>query len=168
MMFMNKAVFLDRDGTIIEDKNYIYEFSKVTFLPNAIKALEIFQKRNFLLIIVSNQSGVGRGFFSENDVRSVNEYINQKLLECGIYISNFYYCPHYLGSRNAIYNKACNCRKPAPGLILQAAYEHNIDLNSSYMFGDKVSDVLAGLNAGVDNSYIVNKKHNLFFYAKRM
>lgn len=165
---MNKAVFLDRDGTIIEDKNYICNCSEVVFLPNVIKTLRLFQEKNYLLIVISNQSGVGRGYFSECDVEKINKYINLELSKFGVHILQFYYCPHYWRGQREMHNKMCSCRKPSPGLIMQAAHEHNIDLYNSYMFGDKESDVMAGLNAGINKSYLIDDIHSWQYYANRI
>lgn len=163
---MNKAIFLDRDGTIIKDKNYLSTPDKIEFLNDVVEALGEFLLNDFKLIVITNQSGVGRGYYSIKDVEKVNNRIKQELLNFSIPILAFYYCPHYIGSTLDKYNIKCNCRKPSPGLIIQAAKDHDIDLRQSYMIGDQESDVKAGENAGVKKSYLINEKHNLLYYSK--
>lgn len=158
---MRKAVFLDRDGTIIEDKNYLSKVQDVVLIENADLAIRKFNEKGYLVIIISNQSGVGRGMFSENSVICVNNYIQHEFEKINAKIDAFYFCPHYFGSKNPLYNINCHCRKPEPGLILQAAEDFSIDLCESYMIGDKISDLIAARNAGLKNSYLINKKNQL-------
>lgn len=162
---MSKAIFLDRDGTVIKDKEYLSSPAEIEFLDNVDTALKIFLDNNFKLIIVSNQSGVGRGYMKIKDVEVVHTCIQKKLLNLSIPITAFYYCPHHVGSLIKRYDVKCSCRKPSAGLIKRAAKEHNVDLKESFMIGDKESDILAGKNAGLKNSYRIDKKHNLLFYA---
>ncbi len=163
--FINKAIFLDRDGTIIKDKKYLSMPEQVEFINGVDIALKKFLLNNYKLIVISNQSGIGRGYFNIEDVEKVNDHIRQELLNHSIPITAFYYCPHYVGSLSKTYNIKCDCRKPSTGMIIRAAKEHEIVLSESFMIGDKESDVLTGLNAGLKNSYRIDKKHNLIFYA---
>lgn len=162
---MNKVIFLDRDGTIIKDKKYLSSLDGIEFLNDIDTALNIFLKNDFKLIVVSNQSGVGRGYMRIEDVEMIHDCIQKKLSSRAIPITAFYYCPHYVGSQIKRYNVKCSCRKPSAELISRAAKEHDVDLKESYMIGDKESDVLAGKNAGLKNSYRIDKKHNLLYYA---
>lgn len=162
---MNKAIFLDRDGTIIKDKIYLSNPKEVEFINGANVALKIFLLNNFKLIVISNQSGIGRGYLSKEDVENINECIRNKLLSFSIPILDFYYCPHFIGSSLKKYDIKCDCRKPSPGLILQAARDHDINLCESFIIGDKESDVLAGINAGLKNGYRIYEDYNLLFYA---
>lgn len=139
----NRAVFLDRDGTINEDKGYVYKIEDLVILPKVIDALRLLQKR-FLLIVVSNQSGVERGYYTIDDVERFNRYLYYHLAKNGVYIDDFYYCPYLEGE----------CRKPNPGMLLQAAKDWNIELKKSYMIGDKISDIEAGKNAGCKSIFI--------------
>lgn len=148
IMPKNRAVFLDRDGTIIKDNHYIKDVEKVEFLPNSIEGIKMFNKLGFKCIIVTNQSGVARGLLSIDDVIKVNSYIIDRLSEHGAFIDGIYFCPHYPHGHIKEYSIDCNCRKPKPGLILKAAKELNIKLSESFMIGDKVSDYHAGKNAG--------------------
>lgn len=162
---MNRAIFLDRDGTIIKDKIYLSKPEEVEFINGVDIALKKFFLNNYMLIVISNQSGVGRGYFGIEDVEKVNEHIRQVLLSRAVPIFDFYYCPHYIGSLLKEYDIKCDCRKPSPGLIFQAAKDHDIDLSESFMIGDKESDVLTGMNAKLKASYRIDDSHSLLYYA---
>jgi len=137
----NKAIFLDRDGTLILDKEYIKDVSQIEFIKGIPETLKKLKERGYLLIIVSNQSGVARGYYSEDDVDKINNEINHMLSEgFGFLLDGFYYCPHHPDYGNELYRKKCDCRKPAPGMVLRAAEEHGIDISQSFMIGDKPSD----------------------------
>lgn len=141
------AVFLDRDGTINEDPGYLGNPDLVKLLPGvSVGIKELKSKFNFKIVVVSNQSGIDRGLISENDVNLVNEKINNLLREQKTEIDVFYYCPFHPEFSGEEKSK---CRKPSPEMILKASEEHNIDLNRSYMIGDKASDILSGLSANV-------------------
>ena len=145
---MGKAVFLDRDGTIIEDVGYIGERSRVRFLPRAGEAIRLLNENGFRVIVVTNQAGVARGYFTEQTVQGLNWYIQSALAEQGARIDMFYYCPHHIDGVIAEYRQDCYCRKPNPGMIEVAAREFNINLADSFVIGDKISDVEAGRRAG--------------------
>ncbi len=135
------AVFLDRDGTVMEDVGYLSDPGGVRLLPEAGGALRRLQEAGYRLVIVTNQSGVGRGMFAASDVEKVNERLRDLLRKEGVALDGVYVCPHRP-------EDGCSCRKPAPGLILRAADELGIDLSRSFMVGDKDSDVEAGRAAG--------------------
>jgi histidinol-phosphate phosphatase family protein len=156
----NKAVFLDRDGTIIHDFSYIREPNRVELIPGVVQALEILQKNGFFLVIISNQSGVGRGIMNEADLLNVHNKLIVILENNGIHIKKSYFCMH------APWEK-CQCRKPNPGMLFKAASEFNINLTNSYMIGDKTSDIEAGLKAGCCTILISdNAITNNFAYKK--
>lgn len=138
---MNRAVFLDRDGTIIEDKGYLSDPGGVVILPGAAAGLKRLQDADFLLVVISNQSAVGRGMCGPADVEAVNRRMTDLLSAEGIAIADIRYCPHTPDAD-------CGCRKPRPGLILEAASAIGADLAASAMVGDKDSDVRAGEAAG--------------------
>ncbi len=142
----NRAIFLDRDGTLNEDPGYLGDPEQVVLLPTVGEALSVLKnKLNFLLIVVSNQSGVARGFISEDDVRNVNKRINELLAKYNVSIDEFFYCithPEYNSEDD------CLCRKPSPQMILDASEKFNIDISKSYMIGDNVTDVECAGNAG--------------------
>lgn len=157
---MNKAVFLDRDGTINIDKGYVYKLEDLEFLPGACNALKAFQDAGFTLIVITNQSGVGRGYYTMKDVEKFNNYLNKKLNSLGINITDFFICPHKP-------EDSCNCRKPSPYLINEAIRKYNIDPQKSFMFGDKSSDVQLGENANIQ-SYLITEKENLAYWANKL
>lgn len=138
---MSKAVFLDRDGTINVDKGYLYRISDFEFLPGAVDALRMLQEAGYLLIIITNQSGIGRGYYTEEDFAVLNEYMKSELLKSGVKISGVYYCPHLPNAEVERYRKVCTCRKPSLGLFERAVHDFDIDLSQSYAIGDKERDI---------------------------
>ncbi len=146
---MNKAVFLDRDGTIIEHVHYLKDPSKVTIVQGGIEALRALQSDGFLLVVVSNQSLVGRGFGTVEEVEAVNARTLELFSEAGVTIDCVKYCPHHP-------DDACACRKPKPGMLLEASNELHIDLGRSVMIGDNMLDAEAGMNAGCGLSIQIN------------
>jgi D,D-heptose 1,7-bisphosphate phosphatase len=138
---MNKAVFLDRDGTIIVDKGYLSDPEGVELIPGAIDGLKMLSEADFLLVVVSNQSGVERGYFGAGDVEKVDARFKSILSDNGVNLAGTYYCIH--GD-----DETCSCRKPEPMLALLAADEHDIDVGGSFVVGDKTSDVMLAKNLG--------------------
>ncbi|RPI72429.1 MAG: HAD family hydrolase [Ignavibacteriales bacterium] len=142
-----QAVFLDRDGTLNDDPGYLGDPDKVKLFPYTGEALSILKnKLNFKLIVISNQSGIVRGFISRQDVEAVNSRINKLLVKYNVQIDAFYYCPFHPEFSN---EEECSCRKPSPKMVLEAAQDFSVDLSRSYFIGDAVSDVECGINAGV-------------------
>ncbi len=158
---MNKAVFLDRDGTINVDKAYLFKPEDFVWIKGAKEAIKYAHDKGYLVIIVTNQSGVARGYFGEDDVKALHKFINDELQKINTKIDAFYYCPHHPEAVVEKYKVECNCRKPKSGMILQAAKDNNIDLSSSWVFGDKERDILAGKNAGVKGA-IFNSEDDLY------
>jgi D-glycero-D-manno-heptose 1,7-bisphosphate phosphatase len=142
----NKAVFLDRDGVLCEDTDYITSFDKLHIFPFAKEAVELIHQKGCLAIVVSNQSAVARGMMTESTVQEINDFLQR---ETGV--DAVYYCPHLppCGEEKPPYRIVCSCRKPQAGMLLAAATEYGIDLGRSYMIGDRESDIEAGKNAGV-------------------
>ena len=138
---MNKAVFLDRDGTINIDKHYLYKWEDFDYLDGVIEGLKLLSDMGYLLIVITNQSGIGRGYFSEVDYKKLEEALKSDLLEKGIRLTDFFYCPHLPDALVEKYRKNCNCRKPELGLFFQAVEKYDIDLNKSYAIGDRVRDL---------------------------
>lgn len=143
---MQKAVFLDKDGTINVEKNYLFKPEDWEWIPGSVEAIKGFNRLGYLVIVITNQSGVARGLYTCADVEHLHVYVSSLLTEAGARIDGYYYCPHHPDFGE---NRECSCRKPKPGLLLQAQAERDIDLPNSYMIGDKESDVLAGANVGV-------------------
>ena len=145
---MERAVFLDRDGTIIEDVGYLGECGKIKFLPRVSEAIKLLNENGFKVIVTTNQSGVARGYFTEETVREINRYIQESLAKQGALIDKTYYCPHHIEGIIREYRKECHCRKPNSGMIEEATREFGIDLKGSFVIGDKISDIEAGHRAG--------------------
>lgn len=166
---MNKCVFLDRDGTINYDYGYTYLIEDLVILPDVLDALKIIKKRGFLLIVITNQSGIARGKYSKRDVEIFNKTINEFLLQKGGFvIDDFYYCPHHVEGIIEPYNCKCKCRKPNPLLIFEAANKYNIDLSKSYIIGNTESDMLLGLNAGLKGAFKVTDNITMMDYIDRI
>ena len=141
-----RAVFLDRDGTLIEDVGYLDSPDKIKPIPEALEAVKFFNKAKYKTIIVSNQSGVARGYFSEDTAKLINNRVTKLFSDQGAIIDAVYYCPHHPRYGDQEYKKDCECRKPKPGMILKAVKEYNIDLSNSIMIGDKYTDIKTGKN----------------------
>ena len=153
---MISAVFLDRDGVINVDHGYVSTWEQFEFLPGAPEALRELQDAGYLLIIVSNQSGIGRGYYSERDLHTLNQAIAEYLdSTLGVTLSGFYHCPHHPTEAEGEFRQQCDCRKPAPGMIQQAVLDHGIDVKTSLLVGDKDSDIEAGRAAGVGRLFKV-------------
>lgn len=148
---MNKAIFLDRDGVLISDYHYNCDINKIKINNDILKLLNEF-KNDYLFFVVTNQSGVARGYFSVQQLEAFNSKLLTMFLEKGICIEKVYYCPHYKYGINK-YALDCNCRKPQIGLLKLAEKEYNLDLNKCFMIGDKNSDVECGLNANLKKSF---------------
>jgi D,D-heptose 1,7-bisphosphate phosphatase len=164
---MKKAIFLDRDGTVIENVHYNSDPEKVRLLPYASEALHRLQANDYLLVLVSNQSGVALGFFSEAELQKINERVSDLLSPSYVAFDDIYYCMHYKHGIVQQYVQDCDCRKPMPGMILQAAQEHEVDLSQSWMIGDILDDVEAGTRAGcktilLDNGNETEWKRNRY------
>ena len=138
---MEKAIFLDRDGTINVDVDYLHQIDQLEFIDGTIEALALLKMQGYRLIVISNQSGIGRGYFGVQEVEQLHAYMNHVLQEHHAEVDAFYYCPH-------IEQDMCSCRKPRTGLIDRAVEEWNIDLSRSYMVGDREADVMTAVNAG--------------------
>jgi D,D-heptose 1,7-bisphosphate phosphatase len=152
----HKAVFLDKDGTLIKDIPFNVDPQLITLSGNCVEGLKHLQEAGYLLVIVSNQAGVAYGYFTEAELLPVKAKLSELLLEYGINLSGFYYCPHHPEGIIAKYTSVCKCRKPAPGLLFKAAKELNIDLSNSWMIGDILNDVEAGERAGCRTILIDN------------
>ena len=142
------AVFLDRDGTINEEVGYMDSLEKLKIIPEAFEAIRLINQNGMKAVVITNQSGVARGLFSEEFVQTVHALIQKQLKARKAFIDAFYHCPHHPTEGQGVYLQTCNCRKPAPGLLLKAADEMEIDLGQSYMIGDMPKDIDAAKRAG--------------------
>jgi D-glycero-D-manno-heptose 1,7-bisphosphate phosphatase len=143
-----EAVFLDRDGTLIEEVNYLSAPEQVKLIPGAAEAVRRLNAAGVLVVVVTNQAGVARGIFPESRVGAVHAHLSALLAARGACLDAFYYCPHHPTAGTGAYRVACECRKPKPALLLTAARELDIDLARSWMIGDKLCDAEAGRAAG--------------------
>jgi len=152
---MNKALFLDRDGVINVDYGYVYQIEKFDFVAGIFDFIKFFQDRNYLIFIITNQSGIARGYYTENDFQIISQYLINKFSEQNITINKIYHCPCHPDFSNE-----CLCRKPFPKMILDAQKEFNVDLEKSLLVGDKISDIQAGQNAGILNNFLLSDEVN--------
>jgi len=152
---LRKAVFLDRDGTINRDTGYLHRIEELEIFPWAAEAIRKLNQAGYLVIVVTNQSGVARGKYDLADVDKLHKELDRRLAEEGARIDRYYICPHHPDADNEVYGGQCDCRKGQPGMLLQAALDLGIDLEGSIMIGDKQSDVEAGLSAGCSQTILL-------------
>lgn len=148
------AAFLDRDGTINLDKGYFCRPEEFEFEQDSIEGIRLLNQAGYKVFVISNQAGIALGHFTEKEVEKLHTWLVAELAKHDAYVDGFYYCPHHAKLGLGDYKTVCECRKPAPGLLLQAAYEWDIDLEKSYMVGDHNSDVEAGRAAGVTPIFV--------------
>lgn len=144
----NIAVFLDRDGTICEDVGYLSSAEQLQLIPGAAEAIRLLNERGIKAVLITNQSGVARGFFSETRLKEIHELFIGMLGNQGAHLDGIYYCPHHPTEGSVPYLQDCDCRKPSSGLLKKAAADLDLDLQSSFVVGDHFSDVAAGLAVG--------------------
>ncbi|MEK9656762.1 MAG: HAD family hydrolase [bacterium] len=168
-MKTKKAIFLDRDGVLITDTGYINHPDKIQWLYKVPEALQLFKKAGYLLIVISNQSGIARRYFNEKTVNNIHQHMNQHLNTYNSQITHFYYCPHHPGNnipteikKNNPYIKTCHCRKPNPGMILQAQKDYTINLSQSYLIGDKTGDIQAGNSLNIKSIAVLSGQEQTF------
>lgn len=147
-MKLRPAIFLDRDGVVIEGVHYLSSPRQVQLIPGTAEAIASLNRAGWPVVIVTNQSGVARGLFPAETVHAVHRHISELLLEHGARIDAYYFCPHHESGDVPEFRLDCECRKPKPGMLLQAAAEHGLDLANSWMIGDRESDLQAGVAAG--------------------
>jgi D-glycero-D-manno-heptose 1,7-bisphosphate phosphatase len=145
---VNPAVFLDRDGTLVEEAGYIDRVDRIVVFPYAVDAIRLIHRAGYLAVVVTNQAGVAKGIFPERFVEEGREYLAGRLAEGGEAFDGYYYCPHHPDGAVAAYRRECECRKPRTGMIDRAARDLDIDVSRSVTIGDKWIDVQLGQNAG--------------------
>lgn len=157
---MNKAIFIDKDGTLIKDIPFNVDPSLIEFEGGAFESMKALQQEGFHICIISNQPGVGMGYFGDSELCTVKEKIKTSFAENNVELNGFYYCPHTPSDH-------CNCRKPKPGLIFKAATDNDIDLSESWMIGDILNDVEAGASAGCRTVLINNGNETEWIYSRK-
>ncbi|MFU2114782.1 D-glycero-beta-D-manno-heptose 1,7-bisphosphate 7-phosphatase [[Pasteurella] aerogenes] len=151
---MNKAIFLDRDGTLNIDYGYVHEIDQFHFIEGSIEALQQLKQMGYLLVLVTNQSGIARGYFSEQQFLQLTEWMDWSLADRGVDLDGVYYCPHHPDGIGE-FKQDCDCRKPKAGMLNQAIKELKIDPARSIMIGDKMEDMIAGKSAGIKTNVLV-------------
>lgn len=144
-----KAAFFDRDGVLNVDKSYLYKIEDLEWIDGAKEALAYLTKKGYTIFVVTNQSGIARGYYTVGDMQKLHHYMAQQIAEAGGKIEKFYYCPHLPGGAVAEFAVECDCRKPKPGLILRAFEEYDIDKDTAFLIGDKPRDVESAEAAGI-------------------
>ena len=150
----NRALFLDRDGIINIDKGYVYKIKDFVFYKDIFKFCDFFNSKGFKIFVITNQSGIARGFYTEEDFINISQYMCKEFKKHNINIEKIYHCPHLLD---------CECRKPKPGMLLKAKLEYNINMKKSFLIGDKLSDMQAGFDAGIRKLFLIGETNRDFY-----
>src|SRR5262249_3361162 len=153
---MRPAVFIDRDGTISEEVGYVNHPSRFRLFPYSAEAIRLLNDRGWLAIVITNQAGVARGYFSEELITQVHDRMQTELQDHDARLDAIFYCAHHPTVGEPPYRADCDCRKPKPGLIQRAANEMDIDLSGSWMVGDRYSDIELARNAGVRSAFVLS------------
>lgn len=164
---MNSAIFFDRDGVLNEEVGYLHEIEKFKWIDGAIDAIKFCNEQKLLAVVVTNQSGVARGFYTEDDVKKIHAFMQSELEKFDAHIDAFYYCPHHPEGNVTAYKKVCDCRKPEPGLIFRACRELEINPATSILIGDSERDIESGRRAGI-GKLILFTSGNLFDVVKQL
>ena len=165
---MNKVVFLDRDGTVNVEVDYLHKKEDFKFEENADKAIKIINDLGYKVIVVTNQSGIARGYYTENDLKTLHVYLDEELNKIGAKVDAYYYCPHHPNAKLDEYKIDCECRKPEIGMFMEAAKDFSIDFSKSIIVGDKISDLEAGVRLGmktvlVETGHGAEEKDKIYF-----
>jgi len=153
---MRKALFLDRDGVINKEKNYLYKIEDFEFIDGVFETCRAFQERGYLIIVITNQAGIARGKYTEEDYRVLTRWMVERFADEGVTINAVYHCPHHPD-----FSGECSCRKPAPGMLEEAKVAFDIDMAASVLVGDKESDIEAGILAGIGTNILVRSGHRI-------
>jgi len=163
-----RAAFLDRDGVINEELNYVHRINDFHLLPGVVEALQILHSLGYLLIVVTNQAGIAKGKYTEVEYQELKWHMLSLFSANGIELAGIYHCPHHPEGSVSSLAIECNCRKPSPGMIQCAAADHDVDLFHSILIGDKLSDIQAARAAGVGTTIIVSSGHAFSEEAKHL
>lgn len=156
---MQKALLLDRDGVINREVRYLYRIEDFEFIPGVVETCRWFGELGYLLVVVTNQAGIARGYYTEADFHRLTDWMLEQFQAAGVDIAKVYYSPYHPVGGRGKYKQESPCRKPNPGMLLQAQTELNLDLSASILVGDKESDIAAGRNAGVGRCVLVRSGH---------
>jgi len=163
----NKAIFLDRDGVIIKDKGYVYKFQDVVWLNGVFTGIKYAKKLGYLIIVITNQSGIGRRFFKTSEMKKLHSDINAKIYsKTGFEIDKFYYCPYHSVHGVGKYKKKSFNRKPNPGMLIKAIKKYKININNSIMIGDKIIDKIAAKKMKI--RFFYRRKGSLYVQLKKI
>ena len=149
-----KTIFLDRDGVINKEINYLHKIEDFEFINGVFEACQYLKRLDYKIIIITNQSGISRGYYSEKDFQIITNWMISEFKKKNIIILDVFHCPHLPESN-------CNCRKPKPGMLLEAKYKHNINMKNSWMIGDKEADIIAANSSGITNTILVKSGHKI-------
>lgn len=161
MRSLNKALFLDRDGVINVEKNYVYKIEDFEFIEGVFDTLKFFKDNGYLLVIITNQAGIGRGYYSEQDFQVLNQWMLNEFKKHDIFIDKVYHCPFHPTEGIGDYKNDSFNRKPNPGMLLEAKMDLNIDFENSILIGDKESDIEAGIRANIKTTCIINELQSI-------
>ena len=161
----NSAVFLDRDGVLNQDHGYVYRPEDFDWMPGAKRAVKLLNSLEMPVIVITNQSGIARGYYTEEQFHALTDWMRKELASAGAHLDDIFFCPHHPQGPPDEDRGVCRCRKPAPGMILAAAEKWNLDLKSSHLIGDKESDLEAGAQAGISNLHLF-EGGNLYDFLK--
>ncbi len=150
-----KAAFIDRDGVINVERGFLHRVEEFVFIPGAVDGLRWLQAEGYLLVVITNQSGIARGLYTEADYQRLTAYMQQRLLSAGVQLSAVEYCPHLADAQLPEFRLDCDCRKPRPGMLRRAAVALDVDLPASILVGDRATDIQAGRSAGVGRCWLV-------------
>ena len=153
---MNKALFLDRDGVINIEKNYLYQIEDFEFIDGIFELCSYYMKLGYLILVVTNQSGIARKYYTEDQFHFLTMWMEKQFLLHDVKINHVYFCPHHPSISND-----CNCRKPKPGMLFDAKNDFNIDLSNSILIGDRERDIEAGINAGLNELYLLSDDESI-------
>lgn len=160
-MAHKKAAFIDRDGVINEERDYVHRIEDFHLLPGVVDGLALLQQAGYALVVVTNQAGIARGLYGEAEFAALTKHMLATLADAGVTIAAVYHCPHHPTAGLAAYRRDCDCRKPRPGMLLAAAADLGLALGESVLVGDKRSDIEAGRAAGVPRCVLVTSGHAL-------
>jgi D-glycero-D-manno-heptose 1,7-bisphosphate phosphatase len=149
-----KTIFLDRDGVINKEINYLHKIGDFEFIDGVFETCQYLISLNYKIIIITNQSGISRGYYTVNDFQIITNWMITQFKKNAVNILDVFHCPHLPDSN-------CNCRKPKPGMLLEAKYKHNIDMQNSWLIGDREVDIIAANSSGITNTILVKSGHKI-------